>query len=163
VDEQAVADLEWVKQVIDAVRNIRGEMDISPKVPLNVLVKNANSEATRRFAENEAFLAALAKLETVTFVAEGAETPASVTALIGELELLIPMAGLIDAEAELARLAKQLEKAKKELDKVSGKLSNERFVSNAPEAVITKEKAKQAEYQTTCDKLNEQIETIKAL
>jgi len=163
VDEQAVADLEWVKQVIDAIRNIRGEMDISPKVPLNVLVKNANAEDTRRFAENEAFLAALAKLETVTFVAEGTETPASVTALIGELELLIPMAGLIDAEAELARLAKQLEKAKKELDKVSGKLSNERFVSNAPEAVITKEKAKQAEYQTTCDKLNEQIETIKAL
>ena len=163
VDEQAVADLEWVKQVIDAVRNIRGEMDISPKVPLNVLVKNASAEDTRRFAENEAFLAALAKLETVTFVAEGKETPASVTALIGELELLIPMAGLIDAEAELARLAKQLEKAKKELDKVSGKLSNERFVSNAPEAVITKEKAKQAEYQTTCDKLNEQIETIKAL
>jgi len=163
VDEKAVADLEWVKQVIDAVRNIRGEMDISPKVPLNVLVKNANTEDTRRFAENEAFLGALAKLESVTFVEEGKETPASVTALVGELELLIPMAGLIDAEAELARLAKQLEKAKKELDKVSGKLSNERFVSNAPEAVITKEKAKQAEYQTTCDKLNEQIETIKAL
>ena len=163
VDEQAVADLEWVKQVIDAVRNIRGEMDISPKVPLNVLVKNADDEATRRFSDNEAFLAALAKLESVTFVAQGEETPASVTALVGNLELLIPMAGLIDVEAELARLAKQLEKATKELDKVSGKLSNERFVSNAPEAVITKEKAKQAEFQTTCDKLNEQIETIKAL
>ena len=163
VDEQAVADLEWVKQVIDAVRNIRGEMDISPKVPLNVLVKNADDEATRRFSDNEAFLAALAKLESVTFVAQGEETPASVTALVGNLELLIPMAGLIDVEAELARLAKQLEKATKELDKVSGKLSNERFVSNAPEAVITKEKAKQAEFQTTCDKLNEQIKTIKAL
>ena len=163
VDEQAVADLEWVKQVIDAVRNIRGEMDISPKVPLNVLVKNANTEDTRRFAENDAFLAALAKLETVTFVAEGAETPVSVTALVGELELLIPMAGLIDAEAELARLAKQLEKVAKDLAKVSGKLSNEKFVGKAPEAVIAKEKAKQAELQTTCDKLNEQIETIKAL
>ena len=163
VDEQAVADLEWVKQVIDAVRNIRGEMDISPKIPLNVLVKNADAEATRRFSDNEAFLAALAKLESVTFVAEGEATPVSVTALVGDLELLIPMAGLIDVEAELARLAKQLEKATKELGKVTGKLSNERFVSNAPEAVITKEKAKQAEYQTTCDKLNEQIETIKAL
>ena len=163
VDAQAVADLEWVKQVIDAVRNIRGEMDISPKVPLNVLVKNASAEDTRRFAENEAFLAALAKLETVTFVAEGKETPASVTALVGELELLIPMAGLIDAEAELARLAKQLEKVTKDLDKVSGKLSNEKFVGKAPEAVIAKEKAKQAELQSTCDKLNEQIETIKAL
>ena len=91
------------------------------------------------------------------------KTPVSATALVGELELLIPMAGLIDVDAELARLSKQLEKADKELAKISGKLSNERFVSNAPEAVIAKERAKQDELQTTCDKLNEQIETIKAL
>lgn len=163
VDAKAVADLEWVKQVIVAVRNIRGEMDISPNVPLNVLIKNANTEDTRRFSENEAFLAALAKLETVTFIEPGKETPISVTALVGELELLIPMAGLIDAEAELTRLAKQLEKVTKELDKVLSKLNNEKFVGKAPDDVIAKEQAKKAELQTTCDKLNAQIETIKAL
>ncbi|MCP5078532.1 MAG: valine--tRNA ligase, partial [Psychromonas sp.] len=162
-DQQAVEDLEWVKQVIVAIRNIRGEMDISPKTPLNLLAKNASSEDQRRFSENEVFLAALTKLDSVTIVAEGEETPVSATALVGELELLIPMAGLIDVEAELARLSKQLEKADKELGKITGKLSNERFVSNAPEAVIAKERGKQAELQTTCDKLNEQIETIKAL
>jgi valyl-tRNA synthetase len=162
-DQQAVKDLEWVKQVIVAIRNIRGEMDISPKTPLNLLAKNASEEDQRRFSDNEAFLSALANLETVTIVSDGEETPVSATALVGKLELLIPMAGLIDVDAELARLAKQLEKATKELDKISGKLSNERFVSNAPEAVIAKERAKQAELQGTCDKLNEQIETIKAL
>ena len=163
VDQTAVADLEWVKHVIVAVRNIRGEMDISPKVPLNVLVKNASTEAQRRFTENEAFLAALANLESVTFVKQGEQTPVSATALIGELELLIPMAGLIDTQAELARLTKQLEKVTKDLAKVTGKLSNEKFVGKAPEAVIAKERAKQDELQITADKLQAQIETIKAL
>ena len=163
LDQTAVQDLEWLKQVIVGVRNIRGEMDISPNKPLNLLVKNATATDQRRFTENEAFLAALAKLESVTLVQQGEETPVSATALIGELELLIPMAGLIDTEAELARLNKQLEKAAKDLAKVTGKLSNEKFVNNAPEAVIAKERAKQAELQTTCDKLNEQIATIEAL
>ena len=163
VDQQAIDDLEWVKKVIVAVRNIRGEMDISPKTPLNLLVKNASISDQRRFSENEAFLAALAKLESVTVVEEGQATPVCATAFVGELELLIPMAGLIDTEAELARLNKQLEKAAKELAKISAKLSNEKFVANAPEAVILKERAKQAELQTSCEKLSEQIDTIKAL
>ncbi|AGH80478.1 valyl-tRNA synthetase [Psychromonas sp. CNPT3] len=163
IDTQAVADLEWLKKVIVAIRNIRGEMDISPKIPLNLLVKNASEDDDRRFSENAAFLAALAKLESVTIVASGESTPVCATALVGALELLIPMAGLIDTEAELARLSKQLEKASKELAKISGKLSNERFVSNAPEAVINKERGKEAELQTTCSKLEEQIKTIKAL
>ncbi|WP_372881400.1 valine--tRNA ligase [Psychromonas sp.] len=163
VDAQAVEDLEWVKQIIVAIRNIRGEMDISPKTPLNLLAKNASADDQRRFSENEAFLAALAKLESVTLVQAGEETPVSATAFVGSLELLIPMAGLIDIEAELARLNKQLEKVSKELAKISGKLGNEKFVANAPEAVILKERAKQAELQTSCDKLSEQIDTIKAL
>ncbi|MCG6201938.1 valine--tRNA ligase [Psychromonas antarctica] len=163
VDQQAIEDLEWVKKVIVAVRNIRGEMDISPKTPLNLLAKNASVSDQRRFTENAAFLAALAKLESVTVLQEGQETPICATALVGELELLIPMAGLIDTEAELTRLNKQLEKTAKDLHKISSKLSNEKFVGNAPEAVIVKERAKQAELQTTCDKLNAQITTMKAL
>ncbi|PKH02257.1 valine--tRNA ligase [Psychromonas sp. MB-3u-54] len=163
VDEKAVEDLEWVKKVIVAVRNIRGEMDISPKTPLNLLIKNASAIDQRRFTENQAFLAALAKLESVTVLENGQTTPVCATALVGELELLIPMAGLIDTEAELTRLNKQLEKAGKELAKISSKLGNEKFVANAPEAVIVKERAKQTELQTTCEKLSAQIDTIKAL
>ncbi|MCE2571358.1 valine--tRNA ligase [Motilimonas eburnea] len=163
LDNAAIADLEWVKQVILAVRNIRGEMDISPNLPLNALLKNASAEDQRRFNENQSFLNSLAKLETVTVLKEGDTAPASVTNLVGKMELLIPMAGLVDKEAELARLAKQEEKVAKDLDKVTAKLGNEKFVGKAPEAVIAKERAKQQELQEALDKIKAQQATIAAL
>ncbi len=163
VDESAMADLEWVKQFIVAIRNIRGEMDISPNKPLDVLLKNASDEDKRRLEENAKFLASLAKLESTTVLAETDEAPASATALVGGLEVLIPMAGLIDVEAELARISKQLEKAEKGLEQVERKLANEKFVNNAPEAVLAKEKEKLAEYSEAKAKLLEQKEKIESL
>jgi valyl-tRNA synthetase len=163
VDSDSMADLEWVKQFILAIRNIRGEMDISPNTPLNVLLKNVSSEDQRRLDENKAFLASLAKLESFTALSDGEQAPASATAMVGSLEVLIPMAGLIDVAAEVARLNKQLEKLEKELGRVTGKLNNEKFVSKAPEAVLNKEKAIFAELSEAKAKLVEQKITIENL
>jgi len=163
VDSDSMADLEWVKQFILAIRNIRGEMDISPNTPLNVLLKNVSSEDQRRLDENKAFLASLAKLESFTALSDGEQAPASATAMVGSLEVLIPMAGLIDVAAEVARLNKQLEKLEKELGRVTGKLNNEKFVSKAPEAVLNKEKAIFAELSEAKAKLVEQKTTIENL
>ncbi len=163
VDEAAMADLEWVKQFIVAIRNIRGEMDISPNKPLNVLLKNASDEDTRRLNDNQQFLASLAKLESTMVLTDSDEAPASATALVGSLEVLIPMAGLIDVEAELARINKQLEKAEKGLAQVEKKLANEKFVNNAPEAVLAKEKDKLAEFSEAKAKLLAQKEKINSL
>ncbi|MBU2969646.1 valine--tRNA ligase [Pseudoalteromonas sp. C2R02] len=163
VDTDSMADLEWVKQFILAIRNIRGEMDISPNTPLNVLLKNVSSDDQRRLNENKAFLASLAKLESFTALSDGEQAPASATAMVGSLEVLIPMAGLIDVAAEVARLNKQLEKLEKELGRVTGKLNNEKFVSKAPEAVLNKEKAIFAELSEAKAKLVEQKTTIENL
>ena len=163
VDTDSMADLEWVKQFILAIRNIRGEMDISPNTPLNVLLKNVSSDDQRRLDENKAFLASLAKLESFTALSDGEQAPASATAMVGSLEVLIPMAGLIDVAAEVARLNKQLEKLEKELGRVTGKLNNEKFVSKAPEAVLNKEKAIFAELSEAKAKLVEQKTTIENL
>jgi len=163
VDSDSMADLEWVKQFILAIRNIRGEMDISPNTPLNVLLKNVSSEDQRRLDENKAFLASLAKLESFTALSDGEQAPASATAMVGSLEVLIPMAGLIDVAAEVARLNKQLEKLEKELGRVTGKLNNEKFVSKAPEAVLNKEKAIFSELSEAKAKLVEQKTTIENL
>ncbi|MBC3765493.1 valine--tRNA ligase [Neptunicella marina] len=162
-DEQVVADIEWLKQVIVGVRNIRGEMDIAPSKPLSVLLKNASSEDKRRLQATDLLLTKMARLEQVTILADGEKGPASATAIVGEMEVMIPMAGLIDKEAELARINKALEKVKADFARTEAKLSNETFVSKAPEAVIAKERAKLDEFSTQMQKLNEQKETIENL
>jgi valyl-tRNA synthetase len=162
-DDKVLADIEWVKKFIVGIRNIRGEMDISPNKPLNALLKNVSDEDTRRLDAAKAFLDKLSKLETVTILKDGEEAPASATALVGEMEILIPMAGLIDKDAELARITKAMEKIEKDVSRTRGKLGNEKFVSNAPEAVIEKERAKLEEGEKALAKLKEQFETIKAL
>ena len=162
-DDKVLADIEWVKKFIVGIRNIRGEMDISPNKPLNALLKNVSEEDARRLDAAKAFLDKLSKLETVTVLKDGEEAPASATALVGEMEILIPMAGLIDKDAELARITKAMEKIDKDVSRTRGKLGNEKFVSNAPEAVIEKERAKLEEAEKALAKLKEQFETIQAL
>jgi len=163
VDAQAMDDLEWVKQFILAIRNIRGEMDISPSKPLSVLLANASSDDVRRIEQNKSFLASLAKLEEFTMLENKDGAPACATSYVGNLEIMIPMAGLIDVEAELARINKQLEKAEKGLAQVQNKLANEKFVNNAPEAVLAKENAKLAEFTDAKTKLLEQKTKIESL
>lgn len=162
-DDLVLADIEWVKRFIVGIRNIRGEMDIAPSKPLSVLLRNANDEDNRRLGISRTFIDRLARLEAVTLLSEGEEAPASATALVGEMEILIPMAGLIDKDAELARIAKAMEKIEKDVARTTGKLSNEKFVSNAPEAVIEKERAKLADAESQLTKLKAQQETIAAL
>ena len=162
-DEQVLADIEWVKRFIVGIRNIRGEMDIAPSKPLSVLLRNASEEDERRLGISRTFIDRLARLEGVTLLAEGEEAPASATALVGEMEILIPMAGLIDKDAELARISKAMEKIEKDAARTKGKLSNEKFVSNAPEAVIEKERAKLADAESQLAKLSAQRDTIAAL
>ncbi|WDT85349.1 valine--tRNA ligase [Alteromonas sp. 009811495] len=162
-DDKVLADIEWVKKFIVGIRNIRGEMDISPNKPLNALLKNVSDEDARRLDAAKAFLDKLSKLETVTVLKDGEEAPASAAALVGEMEILIPMAGLIDKDAELARITKAMEKIEKDVSRTRGKLGNEKFVSNAPEAVIEKERAKLDEGEKALAKLKEQFETIQAL
>jgi len=162
-DLQAIDDLEWVKQFIVAIRNIRGEMDISPSKPLPVLLKNVNDNDKRRLTENEQFLSSLAKLESIEVLNDDEQGPASASAVVGDLSILIPMAGLIDKEAELARLDKAIEKLEKDAAKTRGKLGNENFVGKAPAAVIEKEKAKLSEAESALAKMLEQKKQISAL
>ena len=163
VDATAMADLEWVKGFVLSIRSIRGEMDISPNKPLSVLLRNASSEDIRRLEENVIFLHSIAKLETVAALSEDDKSPACATSLLGSLEIMIPMAGLIDKDAELARITRALDKLEKDYARTQGKLTNEKFVSNAPDVVIEKEKAKLADFTMQMGKLHEQRSTIASL
>ncbi|QQD24411.1 valine--tRNA ligase [Venatoribacter cucullus] len=163
VDAQAEADIEWLKGVITAVRNIRAEMNIAPGKELELLFKNGNDEDFRRAEENQTFLMKLAKLSKLTWLNDGDEEPMSVTQLVGDMEVLIPMAGFIDKDAEVVRLGKSIEKLEKELERVANKLSNPGFTEKAPAVVLEKEKEKAAGFERDIAKLKDQIEKIKAL
>ncbi len=163
VDPQAVTDIEWLQGIILALRNVRGEMNISPAKPINALLKNASTEDAIRLEANRQFLAKLAKLETIEVLAADAEAPMSAIQLVGDLEVLVPMLGLIDVKAEIARLTKEAEKLNKELTGVTNKLSNANFVDKAPAVVVEKEKARQADLQIAHAKLQQQLEEMKSM
>lgn len=163
VDAQAETDIEWLKGVITGIRNIRADLGIGPGKPVKCLFKNGSDDDKRRLDANTNFLKAMAKLEDITWLHDGEKAPLSSTALVGKMEVLIPMAGNIDAAAEINRLSKALEKNQKELARVEGKLNNPKFTDKAPADVIEKEKAKLAEFVDASAKLNEQLEAIKAL
>ncbi|MBJ7222416.1 MULTISPECIES: valine--tRNA ligase [unclassified Brenneria] len=162
-DTQALNDLEWIKQTIIAVRNIRAEMNIAPGKPLAVLLRDASAEARRRVEENRSFIQTLARLESITLLPAGDKGPVSVTKLVEGAELLIPMAGLVDKAAELDRLAKEVARIEAEIGRIESKLSNEGFVGRAPEAVVAKEREKLDGYFVAKAKLLEQQATIAAL
>ncbi|HDI3205138.1 TPA: valine--tRNA ligase [Vibrio cholerae] len=162
-NQEALDDIEWVKAFITSIRNLRAEYDINPGKPLEVMLKAANEQDAARIEANKPVLVSLAKLESIRVLADGEATPACATALVGKSELMIPMAGLIDKDAELDRLAKEIAKTQGEIARIEGKLGNEGFVAKAPEAVITKEREKLAGYQEALVKLKQQKATIAAL
>lgn len=162
-DAEAEADVEWLKGVIEGIRNIRGEMNISPSKPLTVLFRNGTDQDESRLKANLTFLKTLAKLDSITWLNVGEEAPMSATALVGDMEVLVPMAGLINKDAELARLQKEIDKSVKDLQRIQGKLSNESFVAKAPTAVVEKERAKCDDLQATVSKLEEQKASIESL
>jgi len=163
IDAGAEGDIEWLKELMVGLRNIRAEMNIGPGKPLPLFLKNANADDQRRLQENEALLKKLAKVETFTVLGEQDEAPLSATALVGDLQVLVPMAGLIDKDAELARLNKEIQRLQGEVQRVGGKLSNAAFVDKAPPAVIEKERAKLAESEQALANFTEQHARIAAL
>ncbi|MCG9627897.1 valine--tRNA ligase [Vibrio mediterranei] len=162
-NQEALDDIEWVKAFITSIRNLRAEYDIAPSKALDVMLKVADDKDAVRLEANKAVLVSLAKLEDIKVLTAGEDTPACATALVGKSELMIPMAGLIDKDAELDRLAKEIAKTQGEVKRIEGKLGNEGFVAKAPEAVVAKEREKLEGYKEMLVKLEEQKQTIAAL
>jgi len=144
-DEGAVRDMEFLQGVIVAVRNIRAELGVAPGVPLAVLVRAEGGDRDFLLA-HEAEIAALARVGSLSVAADIEPPKGCASAVVRGHELFVPLEGVVDFVAELARLDKELGKITKELDFVTKKLGNESFVSKAPEEVVAKEKAKAGEF-----------------
>ncbi|ALO45828.1 valine--tRNA ligase [Pseudohongiella spirulinae] len=163
INTQSESDIDWVKGVIVGVRNIRGEMNIPPGKLFPALLNKTNSEDQRRLSDNLANLLKLAKLSELRILTDDEAAPVSATQLYQDMEILVPLADLIDKNAELARLDKEIGKLEKNLQGINGKLNNEKFVQNAPTELVEQEKERQRSAQAALAALTEKVQSIKAL
>jgi valyl-tRNA synthetase len=163
INTEAEADIAWLQGVITAVRNIRAEKNIGPSKELDLILKDGDDDDFRRADENQLLLMKLARLGKITWHNDGDDLPMSTTQLVGQMEVLVPMAGFIDKDKEIARLEKELDRLDGEIQRIANKLGSEGFVAKAPAAVIEKEKEKLVGFERDQGKIKEQIEAIKAL
>ncbi len=157
------AELEWLKDIVISIRTLRSEMNISPAKQLSVLLSKGTAEDKKRFSDHQRLILTLAKLEKFTWITANDSIPESATAMVGELEILIPMAGLIDKVEESARLSREIAKLSKETERAESKLQNANFIDRAPADVVEKEKAKLMELKGTLQKLEQQLDKIAML
>jgi valyl-tRNA synthetase len=160
---EAVADIEWVREFILGIRQIRGEMDISPGKALPVILQNSTEDDRRRAVDHAHLIQRVGRVGSIDVLGDDEEPPASATALLGEMRLLVPMKGVIDVEAERARLEKQKQKIEGDLARTRAKLGNENFVNNAPPAVVTQERDRETEFGRTLAHLEEQLQKLTEL
>lgn len=163
IDQQADADIEWMKKIIIGIRTIRAEMNISPNKQLTVFLAKGSADDANKLEQHQTFLIKLAKLENIKAVNENDELPATAVALADHMELHIPMAGLIDKDQELDRLAKEIAKSEKEILLFEKKLGNPNFTDKAPADVVAKEQEKLDRSKQTLEKLSQQKEKIEQL
>ena len=163
IDHEAINEVEWIKSFIVGVRKIRSGMNIDPRKMLPVLLQGGASVNKDRLKNNLHYITSVGRIESATWLNDDDEAPESSTALVGNMKLLIPLAGLIDKAAEVARLAKELEKKNSELERCESKLSNASFVDKAPAAVVEKEQAKASELRNMIDSLLKQQRKIQSL
>ena len=162
-DATAEADVRWIQSFVLGIRQIRGEMDISPAKKLPVLLANAEPADRTRVATYDTYLQRLAGLESLKILSPDETPPPAATAVVGAMRALVPMAGLIDPVAEVARLEKRITKTRDEITRANAKLSNENFVRNAPPEVVTQERARIADFERTLTALDEQLERVRQL
>ncbi|HEY5665216.1 MAG TPA: valine--tRNA ligase [Gammaproteobacteria bacterium] len=162
-DAEALAEVEWLKSFIVGVRKIRGEMNLSPSRPLPVKLEGYTEEDRKQVATNGLYIERLARVESIDWLEPGEKAPGAATELLGDMRILIPLAGLIDADKEIERLGKQIAKLVTDLEKTNNKLSNERFTRNAPPEVVARERGRADELTQRRSRLEQQIEKLREI
>ncbi|MEK9807269.1 MAG: valine--tRNA ligase [Halieaceae bacterium] len=162
-DNAAESGVEWLKDMVTALRTIRAEANIGPSKPLAVLVDNANAEDKSRLAENGLYLRKLAKLVSIEVARPDKSIPPSLSTLCRQMELHVPMDGVIDMEAERTRLNKDLAKLEAEVGRLQVKLANPNFADRAPADVVSAERNKQIAAEDALSKVEAQLERLEGL
>ena len=162
IDRASLEDIDWLKGFVLAVRRVRGEQNIQPGRRVPILLQNASRRDRDLLTRCRVYLDSLAGLESVSVLEEDDTAPKSAVALLASMKILIPLAGLIDTEAEAARLAKEIEKHTKDLQRSQQKLANPNFVERAPAEIVAKEQTRTKSLSAALEKLKEQLKSLTA-
>lgn len=163
INPKIEATVEWLKVFITGIRNIRGEMNISPNKPLTVLLISSSVTEQTKVNDHKSLLQALANLTTISWVTNREQLPPAATVVIGELTILVPLKGVVDQTLETTRLTKEIAKLNKELDRVATKLANPNYLQKAPTDVVANEQNKLQELKMTLAKLTNSLAIISKL
>ncbi|HKJ70124.1 MAG TPA: valine--tRNA ligase [Gammaproteobacteria bacterium] len=163
MDAEAEAEFAWLEGFVGAIRSIRGEMNIPPNQPIPILLRGGSETDRERVTAHRPLIGALARPEDIDWLAEDDEAPQAATELVGDLQILVPLAGLIDVAAEIQRLDKELEKVAGDLERSRNKLDNPSFTDKAPADVVAKERDKLAELEDRREQLQAQRDRLAAL
>jgi valyl-tRNA synthetase len=155
INESAEKEMDFVKDIITAIRNIRGEMNIAPSKKVNAMIKSGSVKD-----HQVDYIKKLAKVEEIIIDSNLTKPKASVSAVISDCEIFIPLEGLIDLDVERQKLQKEITRLEGSLAGIEKKLSNEKFVANAAPEVVEKERAKRKEWEGNLDKLKEILESL---
>ncbi len=159
-DPLAAQEMAQVMEVITAIRNIRGEMNLSPGQRLEAVISGSDEKTINALQRSSDCIANLSRLTSLTIAKDAIRPPQSAAGLAAGLEIFVPLAGLVDFAQEATRLAKELKKTEKEFTGVSNKLGNEKFLAKAPPEVIKKEQGKHKELSLKLEKLRANIKTL---
>ena len=163
IDDKAEADIDWLQRVVLELRRIRSQMNLRPSQRVPLALTEGDASDRERSEALGAAIQSLARLQSLEWVADESAVSGNVTALVGELKLLVQLGGLIDRDAELARLDKQTNKLEQEIERLDKKLDNANFVDKAPAEVVQKERDKRAEMAHSLTELRTQRERIAGL
>ncbi|CAC9993996.1 Valyl-tRNA synthetase (EC 6.1.1.9) [uncultured Gammaproteobacteria bacterium] len=163
ISEKAEAEIKWLQTFVLGIRQIRAQMNISPNKVLNCFVQDFNAVDQTYLNNNTNILKSLSKMQTINKLSPNDEAPESATALVGEMKILIPLAGLIDKEQEIVRLNKEIEKLNQQKAQFESKLNNEKFVSSAPKEIVNTERTRLASTQNTITDLSTQLKKMNKL
>ncbi|MCB5223606.1 MAG: valine--tRNA ligase [Candidatus Cloacimonadaceae bacterium] len=161
IDPNIADDMAFIQESISAVRNLRKQINLSPGAGINLSIRVGEERQKELFASYESYFAKLAKVESLEVAQDLSKPPASIAAVVRNIEIFLPLKGLVDLEAERVRLGKQVEKLEKELNSVNAKLNNQNFVKNAKPEVVEKERQRFTEVETKLSLTKELLEDLR--
>jgi valyl-tRNA synthetase len=147
----------WVIEVVDQLNRVRSTLGVSPSKTVGLLLAGGDAEDRARIERHGGFIAALTRAEAPRWLADGEAEPPAAAAIVGGLRLLVPLAGLVDLDAEKKRLAREIARLEGEIAKCEAKLGKDTFVANAPPAVVEQERKRLADFSGQVVALKDQL------